>query len=104
MRKILSLITFAVIAIALLFISGAVYTIDETRQVVITQFGEPIGEPITEAGLHFKMPFIQQANYFEKRILEWDGNPNQVPTKDKRYIFTSFLILNRICYDPAGHL
>jgi membrane protease subunit HflC len=71
----------------LLLISGAVYTINETQQVVITQFGEPIGAPITKAGLRFKMPFIQQANYFEKRILEWDGNPNQVPTKDKKYIW-----------------
>ena len=71
----------------LLFLSGAIYTIDETQQVVITQFGEPIGEPIVIAGLHFKLPFIQQANYFEKRILQWDGNPNQIPTKDKRYIW-----------------
>jgi len=87
MRKIISFITVAVIIIALLVISGAVYIIDETQQVVITQFGEPIGKPITKAGLHFKMPFIQHANYFEKRILEWDGNPNQIPTKDKKYIW-----------------
>ncbi|MGB2705703.1 MAG: protease modulator HflC [Candidatus Omnitrophota bacterium] len=87
MKKVLSLITALVIVIALLAISGAVYTIDETQQVVITQFGEPIGKPITEAGLHFKTPFIRQANYFDKRILEWDGNPNQIPTKDKRYIW-----------------
>ncbi len=87
MKKFLSLITVFVIIIALLVISGVVYTIDETQQVVITQFGEPIGKPITKAGLHFKMPFIQQANYFDKRILEWDGNPNQIPTKDKRYIW-----------------
>ncbi len=87
MKKILSLITAFVIVIAFLVISGAIYTIDETQQVVITQFGEPIGKPITKAGLHFKMPFIQQANYFDKRILEWDGNPNQIPTKDKKYIW-----------------
>jgi len=87
MNKILSYITAAAVIIVLLVISGALYTIDETQQVVITQFGEPMGEPITKAGLHFKMPFIQQANYFEKRILEWDGNPNQIPTKDKRYIW-----------------
>ena len=82
---------FIVIAIAiisvLLAISGVLYIVDETRQVVITQFGKPIGKPVTEAGLHFKMPFIQQANYFEKRVLEWDGSPNQIPTKDKRYIW-----------------
>ena len=87
MKKALSLITALVIVIALLVISGAVYTIDETQQVVITQFGEPIGKPITDAGLHFKIPFIRQANYFDKRILEWDGNPNQIPTKDKKYIW-----------------
>ena len=87
MKKVLSIITVAVVIIAFLVISGAVYTIDETQQVVITQFGEPIGKPLTDAGLHFKMPLIQHANYFEKRILEWDGNPNQIPTKDKRYIW-----------------
>lgn len=87
MKKILAIITALVVVIGLLVISGAMYTIDETQQVVITQFGEPIGEPIIKAGLHFKMPFIQQANYFDKRILEWDGNPNQIPTKDKRYIW-----------------
>ena len=69
------------------FLSGALYIVDETQQVVITQFGEPMGEPIKDAGLYFKTPFIQQANYFEKRLLQWDGNPNQIPTKDKRYIW-----------------
>jgi len=87
MKKILSIITVLAILTAILVISGAVYTIDETQQVVITQFGDPIGKPITQAGLHFKTPFIRQANYFDKRILEWDGNPNQIPTKDKRYIW-----------------
>ena len=86
MKKILFIVTSAIIIIVLLVLTGAIYTIDETQQVVITQFGKPIGKPVTDAGLHFKMPFIQQANYFEKRILEWDGSPNQVPTKDKRYI------------------
>ena len=87
MRQILSIIIGIAALIVLLAVSGALYTIDETQQVVITQFGQPIGNPITEAGLKFKVPFIQQANYFEKRILEWDGNPNQIPTKDKRYIW-----------------
>jgi len=87
MKKILSLITALVIVVGLLVISGAVYTVDETQQVVITQFGEPIGKPIAKAGLHFKTPFIRQANYFDKRILEWDGNSNQIPTKDKKYIW-----------------
>jgi len=73
--------------VILLFFSGALYIVDETQQTIITQFGEPIGDPVTKAGLHVKMPFIQQANYFEKRLLQWDGNPNQIPTKDKRYIW-----------------
>jgi membrane protease subunit HflC len=87
MKNILSAVFAIAIAIIFLTVSGALYTINETQQVVITQFGEPKGEPITEAGLHFKVPFIQQANYFEKSILEWDGNPNQIPTKDKKYIW-----------------
>ena len=67
--------------------ASASYTVGEAEQVIITQFGEPTGEAITDAGLHFKLPFIQQANYFEKRFLEWDGSPNQVPTRDKRFIW-----------------
>jgi membrane protease subunit HflC len=54
---------------------------------VITQFGKPVGESIKDAGLYFKIPFIQRVNYFEKRLLVWDGAPNQIPTKDKRYIW-----------------
>lgn len=87
MNRMLSLILGTAIFILLLAISGVIYTVDETQQVVITQFGEPIGDPITKAGLRFKLPFIQQANYFEKRILEWDGDANQIPTKDKKYIW-----------------
>lgn len=87
MKKTLSIAIGVVIIVGLLFISGALYTLDETKQVVITQFGEPIGDPITKPGLHFKLPFIQQANYFEKRVLQWDGHPNQIPTKDKKYIW-----------------
>ena len=76
------------IALAALVVGGAAsYTVGEAEQVIITQFGEPTGEAITDAGLHFKLPFIQQANYFEKRFLEWDGSPNQVPTRDKRFIW-----------------
>ncbi len=87
MKTGISIIIGLVVLVMFLFVSGAIYTIDETQQVVITQFGKPIGRPITQAGLYFKTPFIRQANYFEKRILQWDGNPNQIPTKDKRYIW-----------------
>lgn len=72
---------------ALLLLGGATYTVSESEQVIITQFGNPVGDPITEPGLHFKVPFIQRTNYFEKRFLEWDGSPNQVPTRDKRFIW-----------------
>ncbi len=78
----------AVVAIlALLLVGGAFYVVPETAQVVITQFGKPVGEPVTTPGLHVKTPFLQRANYFDKRFLEWDGDPNQVPTKDKRFIW-----------------
>ena len=79
------------VGILILFVllagGGAFYTVDETEQVVVTQFGKPVGSPITEAGLHFKMPFIQTANYFNKNILEWDGDPSQIPTLDKTFIW-----------------
>jgi len=84
---VLGLSTTIIIFIALALASGALFIVDETKQVVITQFGKPIGDPITSAGLHFKLPFIQDAHYFEKRLLEWDGDPNQIPTKDKKYIW-----------------
>lgn len=72
---------------AIIIIAQAVYVVDETEQVVITQFGKPVGDPVTTPGLKFKTPFIQTTNYFDKRYLEWDGDPNQVPTKDKKFIF-----------------
>jgi membrane protease subunit HflC len=87
MRKIASLIAFLVILIPALFITGAIYLVSETQQVVITQFGKPVDDPVTSAGLHFKMPFIQHAHYFDKRLLDWDGDPNQIPTRDKKYIW-----------------
>lgn len=66
---------------------ASIFKVKETEQVVITQFGKPVGEPRTTPGLKLKVPFIQKTNYFEKRFMEWDGDPNQVPTKDKKFIF-----------------
>ncbi len=86
MRKPLAIIIGIVVVLGLLAAAGGVFIVDETEQVVITQFGEPKGEAITEPGLKFKKPFIQVANYFDKRFLEWDGDPNEVPTRDKRFI------------------
>ena len=71
----------------LITLSTSVYVTNEAQQVIITQFGRPVGEVVTDAGLHMKIPFIQAANYFEKRFLEWDGVANQVPTRDKRFIW-----------------
>jgi len=71
----------------LIVMAAATYRVGEAQQVIITQFGDPVGDPITDPGLHLKVPFVQQANYFDKRFLEWDGSPNQVPTKDKRFIW-----------------
>jgi membrane protease subunit HflC len=77
-----------VIALAVLIVSSsAFYVVDETQQVIITQFGRPVGEAVAEPGIHMKVPFIQVANYFDKRFLEWDGLANQVPTRDKRFIW-----------------
>ena len=83
-KKNLSIIAGGVLVIAMFL---AAFTVSEKEQVVITQFGKPIGVAITEPGVYFKIPFIQTANFFEKRYMEWDGDPNQVPTKDKKFIF-----------------
>ena len=77
---------FAVALVLFLILSGAFYTVDQTEQVIITQFGQPVGAPITEPGLHFKIPFVQSVNSLDKRFLEWDGAPVAIPTRDKTYI------------------
>ena len=79
--------------------SGSAFIVQEKDQVVITQFGRPVGIAITEPGLYFKVPFIQVANYFEKRYMEWNGDPNQVPTKDKKFIFVDTYAIWKIT-DP----
>jgi membrane protease subunit HflC len=73
--------------IILFVLYASYYIVDETEQVVITQFGRPIGDPKTEPGLYFKIPIIQQANYFPKNLLEWDGDPGKIPTLDKTFIW-----------------
>jgi membrane protease subunit HflC len=81
-------VIIAAAAVAILTtLFSATYIVGETEQVIVTQFGEPVGQPVNAPGIHFKAPFIQQANYFDKRFLEWDGNPNQIPTRDKRFIW-----------------
>ncbi len=82
----LGIVAVVFLAIIVLF-SGFAYVVDETEQVVITQFGKPVGGAIKDAGIHFKIPFIQIANFFPKNLLEWDGEPGQMPTLDKTYIW-----------------
>lgn len=78
---------FMVLAVLGVYLAAsAVYTVNEVEQVIITQFGRPIGAPVTTAGLKLKLPFIHDINPIDKRILEWDGNPSDMPTKDKLYI------------------
>jgi membrane protease subunit HflC len=79
--------TLIIIVVAIILLTNSFYVVDERVQAIITQFGEPVGDPIQNAGLHMKIPFIQKTHFFEKRILEWDGEPKQIPTSDKRYIW-----------------
>jgi membrane protease subunit HflC len=77
-------------AIALLIIiRSSLYIVQEPEQVIITQFGKPVGDPVSTPGLSFKIPFVQKVHRFDKRFLEWDGDPNELPTKDKRFIWVN---------------
>jgi membrane protease subunit HflC len=80
-------IILIVAVIALLFVFGSVYIVDETEQVVVTQFGKVVGAPKQAPGLYFRVPFIQHTTYFPKILLHWDGDPGQIPTLDKTYIW-----------------
>ncbi len=84
--KMISVIIAGIFVAVAVTISESVYTVGEVEQAVITQFGKPVGEPITTAGLKMKLPFIQEVNRIDRRVLEWDGNPSDMPTKDKLYI------------------
>jgi membrane protease subunit HflC len=96
------LVILVVAVVAILFVFTAAYVVDETEQVVVTQFGKVVGKPKTEPGLYFKMPFIQNATYFPKNLLEWDGDPGQIPTLDKTYIwvdaFARWRIVNPVTF------
>ncbi len=86
MKQLVFIMVVGFAVAGLVVLSGSFYTVHEKEQVIITEFGKPKGDPVTEAGLKFKVPFIQKVNKIEKRILEWDGQPNEMPTKDKLYI------------------
>ncbi|HWB59366.1 MAG TPA: protease modulator HflC [Chthoniobacteraceae bacterium] len=97
-RIVMVLLGIAVLA-ALVVLSGMFYTVNQMEQVIITQFGKPVGEPITEPGLHMKTPFIQTVNSLDRRFLEWDGAPEAIPTRDKTYIVVDTFARWRIA-DP----
>lgn len=93
----------AAIVVGVVVLTSGLYIVDETQQVVITRFGEPVGDAVTDPGLHIKIPFVQEANYFDKRFLEWDGAANQVPTRDKRFIWVDTYARWRIS-NPRSYL
>jgi membrane protease subunit HflC len=96
MKKALN-IGLAVVALAIFFtVSGTFYALEEGQQAVILQFGRTVGEPVTDAGLHVKLPFIQDVQRFEKRLLIWDGDPNQIPTKGREFIWVDTMARWRI--------
>ncbi len=96
------LVLMAVLGIGACTSTSALYTVNEVEQVIITQFGKPVGVPITTAGLKVKVPFIQEVNRIDKRVLEWDGRPSDMPTKDKLYISVDLFARWRIT-DPLQY-
>jgi membrane protease subunit HflC len=91
--------TGAVVVVALALLLSSVYTLSETEQAILTQFGRPVGGVVKDPGLHLKVPFIQEVHRFDKRWLEYDGDPNEIPTKDKKYIWVDTYARWRIA-DP----
>ncbi len=87
MNSIVRTLGIVVVFLLILVVMNGFYVLPEGKQSIITQFGRPVGEPITEAGLQFKLPFVQEVTYFDKKILIWDGDPNQIPTNDKTFVY-----------------
>lgn len=87
MKQIAQFFLVGLVLLAIVIVYDGFFILEEGQQVVITQFGAPVGDPVTEAGIHFKMPFVQHTEIFEKKILIWDGEPNQIPTNDKTYVY-----------------
>ncbi|MPZ32867.1 MAG: protease modulator HflC [Rhodospirillales bacterium] len=102
MNRITLIAVLAVLGVGTYVAMSSVYTVSEVEQAIITQFGKPVGEPVTTAGLKFKAPFIQSVNPIERRVLEWDGNPSDMPTKDKLYISVDLFARWRIT-DPLQY-
>jgi membrane protease subunit HflC len=102
MKNIKQFSLLSILLLGLIILGSSTYTVDEVEQVIITQFGKPVGKPIVEAGLKFKVPFIQEVNPIDKRVLEWDGAPSDMPTKDKLYISVDLFARWRIV-DPLQY-
>jgi len=102
MSKGMKIGSLVILGIAAFVLFSAVYTVNEVQQMIITQFGKPVGEPVTTAGLKIKVPFIQEINPIDKRVLEWDGSPSDMPTKDKLYISVDLFARWRIV-DPLQY-
>jgi len=102
MISVKQLVVLSILVAGLFVLMSSIYTVDEVEQAIITQFGKPVGEPVVEAGLKFKIPFIQEVNPIDKRVLEWDGPPSDMPTKDKLYISVDLFARWRIV-DPLQY-
>lgn len=102
MNRIAVVAIVAALGVGTYVLAGSIYTVSEVEQMIITQFGKPVGDPVTTAGLKVKVPFIQDVNPIDKRILEWDGNPSDMPTKDKLYISVDLFARWRIT-DPLQY-
>lgn len=100
--KALAAIAALAVAVGAVLFSAA-YTIDEAEQAIVVQFGRPVGDPVTEPGLHFKLPFVQEVRRFDKRLLSWDGDPNQIPTRGEQFISVDTTARWRIA-DPLTFL
>lgn len=87
MKRYLEIAFLVIIGALALGLYSSLYTLEEGSQAVVVQFGRPVGETVTEAGLHIKLPFVQKVLRFEKRLLFWDGDPNQIPTKGREFIW-----------------
>ena len=103
MKRTLTIAVGILAFLVVLVLSGIFYTVEEGEQAIILQFGKPVGDPVAEAGLHFKLPFIQNVRRFEKRLLIWDGDPNQIPTKGREFIWVDTTARWRIA-DPKKFL
>jgi membrane protease subunit HflC len=102
MNSVKPIVLLLLVGTAVFILTSALYAVSEIEQVIITQFGRPVGAAVTTAGLELKVPFIQEVNRIDKRILEWDGSPTDMPTEDKLYISVDLFARWRI-KDPLQY-